>query len=127
MIRCSSIATASPAAATHAIAPQTLTEAAGTPAVFPEFQWQVNTRKGSAMTYDPNRPRVAREREGIRSNGMIAGAIAASWCLLACHNIAPEMNRDDQTASTTPPSTTGQTQKAPAPAPFQSQTPPKAQ
>ena len=77
------------------------------------------------MTYDPNRPRVVREREAMRSNAMIAGAIAGFMVLFGILIYA--VNRDDRTASTTPPSTTGQTQKAPAPAPFQSQTPPKAQ
>ena len=100
---------------------ETLTEAVGTPAVFPEFQRQNSEHsKGLHMTYDPNRPRVARESYGI-SGTWIAGVAA----LLVVLGVLIFASRDDRTASTTPPSTTGQTQKTPAPVP--NPTTPKAQ
>jgi hypothetical protein len=86
------------------------------------------------MTYDPNNPngiddrRVVRDREGM-SGAMMAGIAFA--LALALGVLFYAMNRDDRTASTTtssPPATTGQTQKSPAPAPSLPPAPaPKAQ
>ena len=87
------------------------------------------------MTYDPNNPnridpnrRVVRDRDGM-SGAMMAGIALA--LALGLGILFYALNRDDRTASTTtssPPATTGQTQKAPVPAPSLPPAPaPKAQ